>query len=329
MPDQRVFALAALLLAAIMFTNVTDSWASSASGSPPVIKLVGPESQTEHLTAGKPGIFTAIFNLMVENDGQAPIPHATARHGGYEVGVVSDRSYPKGVHAPAVRPYLPKLSGRKNPAPGTKRPHAGPQPKKSAKPRVPPALAPGAVTAVPVILTVHDLVTTSVTVVVRVTSPLNVIPVSEPITLTRSPKGSNFFGILGGSLALGLGVLALAWLPFRRRDGNPGTGHPGVIYTDATFSFSQKLGYQHYRRPHHRRDRVQHDRGAERARSGDRHWIFPRDHDRVWHRPRARAASLLDLPVVCGRSPVRNSPGICDRVSNNRSRGWRPVVYPR
>jgi hypothetical protein len=205
---QRIVAVVMLLLAAGMFTAATtDSWARASGTTPPTVELVGPGTLTEHLTAVKNerGKFAAVFNLSVENDGQQTIAAPKAHGGGgYQLSVVSDRSYS------GTAPTITASSPFKE-------------------------LAPAAVTSVKVTLTVYDKDTTSLTAVLRVMSPSGVAPSTETITLTRSLKSSNFIGILIGSLILGASVVitSIVW------QKKPEPTDPKIIYTDATFSFSQ------------------------------------------------------------------------------------------
>jgi len=98
------------------------------------------------------------------------------------------------------------------------------------------SLEPDAVTAVPVTLTVYDSDTTSLTVVLRIKSLSNITPSTPTIALTRSPRSSNFLGILGGSLAVAIMVPLIAWW---RKSQPRGVENTRKIYTDTTFSFSQ------------------------------------------------------------------------------------------
>jgi hypothetical protein len=265
MSGKRFFVLLTLLLAVGMFAHVTNSWAQENPTAPPAIKLVGPAPLVMRLT-GSNGAFTAIFNLQVENDGLVNIPFSTSGHG-YYVSVVSDFPPSKTTPAPKIEPYLPPdNSGKTTPAPkivpylppdniepylppdnsGSKN---NPQARKTPTsqnpvskptPKKPGSLVADTVTSVPVQLFVYDLVTTSVTVVLRVTSPSGVVPATESITLTRTPKSWNFWGIAGGSLVMGAFVLAvfLLWRgkPTDRADAK-------IIYTDATFSFTQSWAF--------------------------------------------------------------------------------------
>ena len=209
-----------LVLAVGMLITAPVSWAEETAASPPTVKLIGPNPLTEDLSAvkHKSNTFSAKFSVSIENDGTHPIaapkPNKGWSSGGYRITLVSDRRYSSSAERPTITPGSKRVS-----------------------------LAPTSVTAVPVFLTVHDSGTTSLTAVLEVTSPSGVLPSTQSITLTRSLKASNFYGILGGSLGVGLAVLLTSW--FRRRpaddegDGTAATTGSQIIYTDATFSFSQ------------------------------------------------------------------------------------------
>lgn len=199
------------------------SWADGAPATPPVIKLVGPSPLTEHLKPVK-GAYVAIFNLSVENDGPASIPHDVPGAGGYNLSVVSDREYSNAAEAPAISLYMSKAVSANS--------QAG----------EPVALASTTVTSVPVALIVHDADTTSLTIILSITSPSGVLPSTEAITLTRSPLSSNFTWILIGSLIMGACALAVAGifgLCTKKFDRPPEPEDSKIIYTAATFSFGQ------------------------------------------------------------------------------------------
>jgi hypothetical protein len=215
----RVITLIMLLLAASMLTITNDSWAEGLAAPPPTVKLIGPNSLTEDLKAEKAkNTYTVDFNLSVENDGTqaiaAPIPQSNWIGGGYRIILVSDRSYSGSAKPPTITPGKNLV-----------------------------ALAPTTVTTVPVTLTVYDSVTTSLTAVLVITAPSGVVPSTQAITLTRSLKASNFYGILGGSLAVGAAVLFTAWIRRPRPADEDRTDQDrqprGIIYTDTTFSFNQ------------------------------------------------------------------------------------------
>jgi hypothetical protein len=220
---KRVAAFAVLLFIFGIYL-ATDSWAADTpaapTAAPPTVKLVNPSPLTEHLKTMRDSTYTVRFNLEVENDGDENIPYSTTG-GGYEFRVVSDRNYTGTTSAPTLTPYVtPVKSGR-----------AGP----------PVSLAPTTITAVPVVLTVYDPDTTSLTVILSVTSPSGVVPSTEAVTLTREPRSSNFYWIIIGSLIMGAAVILVRllgmslgyWFPVF----NPGDYR--LIYTDTTFSFSQ------------------------------------------------------------------------------------------
>jgi hypothetical protein len=216
---KRIAAFGALLFI-FGISAATDSWAADTPAAPPTVKLVNPSPLTEHLKTMRDGTYTVRFNLEVENDGDKSIPYSTTG-GGYEFGVVSDRNYTGTTSAPTIGPYVKP---------------AGP-----GKPGPPVSLAPTTITAVPVVLTVYDADTTSLTVILSISSPSGVVPSTEAVTLTRDPRSSNFHWIIIASLIMGAAVLLIRLLgkllDHWRFVPDPAGGD--LIYTDTTFSFSQ------------------------------------------------------------------------------------------
>jgi hypothetical protein len=76
------------------------------------------------------------------------------------------------------------------------------------------------------------------TVVLSVTSPAGVAPTTESLTLTRTPKSSNFEWILGASGIMAISVLVIAGA-LRKWPKKQDKNADHIIYTDATFSFAQ------------------------------------------------------------------------------------------
>jgi hypothetical protein len=204
---KRAIGFAVLLAATGIFAIATDAWASGTPTPPPAIALIGPSPLIEHLTADEGGTFNVIFTLNVENDGSVSVPYQPSGPGGFNVGVISDRNYVKPALPPTIAPVNKDVSL--------------------------PAMS---VSRIPVTLTVHDRDTTSLQVVLTVTAPSGVMPSTESITLIRSLRNSNFLGILLGSLIVGLATVAV-FVGFGRRSGDGACCE--IIYTDATFSFSQ------------------------------------------------------------------------------------------
>jgi hypothetical protein len=199
-----VVTLLMLLLVLGTFAAAADAWAAEKPTTPPTVKLVGPSPLTEHLKLAH-GAFIATFNLSIENDG--PLIRACDVSGctRYKFDVLTDRIYSKASDVATITPN-------------------------QARP-----LKHG-FTKVPVTLVVHDSDTTSLTATLTLRSPPGVVPSTEIITLTRSPKSLNFAAIFIASLALGVSVLYVAWF-FREKPDMKADSE--VIYTDATFSFSQ------------------------------------------------------------------------------------------
>jgi hypothetical protein len=179
---------------------LTNSSAAGASSTAPSVTLIGPATLTEDLHAvGKS--FVADFTLSIQNDGSEAI-----QPGAYKFVVVSDRNYTNPSQLPTIKAASETMVKATD------------------------------ITPVSVRLTVHDLDTTSLTAVLKVTRPTGVPPSTVALTLTRSPKASNFVAILGASL--GLGILVFATLIIKEGTWR---GDGATIYSDSTFSFNESF----------------------------------------------------------------------------------------
>ncbi len=187
--------LVALLAATGVFAIASEAWASGTPAAPPVVALIGPAPLTEHLTKLAKDTYRVVFALNIENDGSASIPYSPSGPGGFNIGIISDRDYPGAALPPTIAPAAKDVS-----LPGM------------------------SVSRIPVTLVVHDQDTTSLQVVLTVTAPSGVAPSTEAIMLTRSPLGSNFIGILTGSLVVGLAIIAVfCWFRRQRPTRSPAT----------------------------------------------------------------------------------------------------------
>lgn len=173
-----------------------EASAYAADAPPPTVKLSGPSPYTVHLNSVKEDGFSVDFHLSVENDG----PELAAAD--YTFALLPDRTYTSG-QTPTLTVTPTVLKARTD-------------------------------TQVPMTLAVHETVTTTLTVVMTV-SVNNILPSSQTLTLTRSPRSTNFISIAVTSGLVGLLVFCLLYVVVGHRSSGD---NANIVWTPSAFTFS-------------------------------------------------------------------------------------------